>query len=108
MSQPGVMKEVERAGKVAKFDADFLQQRSALGFDRREALFAEDIWVSGIRARDVRNKNVGPLGARRSARLPARGGAPSVGGLRRSDMAGASDAIGGVFARAHCDGSATI
>ena len=65
-----VAKEIERAGKVAKLDADLLQQRLGVALDRREALFADE-FREGDGAGDVGNGGVRALGARRASRLAA-------------------------------------
>ena len=81
----GAAKELERAGKVAKLDADFLQQRVGVALDRRETLFAEHFGQRDL-AGDVGDRRVRTLGARRSARLAAASRLPG-GGRCGSDMA---------------------
>ena len=39
----GVAKELERPGKVAKLDADLLEQRLGVALDRFETLFADRV-----------------------------------------------------------------
>ena len=63
-------KELERAGKVAKLDADLLQQRLGVALDRFETLFADELG-QGDGAGDVGNGGVRALGARGASRLAA-------------------------------------
>ena len=66
----GVAKESKRPGKVAELDADLLQQRLGVAFDRLEAFFAQNFRERDV-ARDVRDGRMRAMGARGPARLAA-------------------------------------
>ena len=73
-------KEFERAGKLAKLDADFLKQRLGVALDRRQPLLADHFGERNF-AGDVGDGGERGLRARASARLAAT--ARLSGGSRR-------------------------
>jgi hypothetical protein len=74
----GVAKESKRPGKVAELDADLLQQRVGVAFDRLEAFFAQHIRERDL-AGDVRDRRMRAMGARGPARLAAASWLPGGG-----------------------------
>ncbi len=84
----GAAKEIERAGKVAKLDADLLQQRLGVALDRCEALLADHFGERDL-AGDVGDRRVRTMGARRSPRLTAASRLPGGGrcGFRHGVLA---------------------
>ena len=66
----GVAKQLERAGKLAKLDANFLKQSLGVALDRLQTLLTDKFGERNL-AGDVGDGGEPALGARASARLAA-------------------------------------